>query len=394
MKIRKGYALLFGLTAVLSALFSCTNDKKRVEQAQNIVINEIMTRNRTGLLNKKHKPSDWIELKNTSKDSINLKDFHLKVIPDKEAIMASKKKGEKNDASKIKEETYTFPDTVISGGKCIIVFADNGKSSEHENTLSADFKLPKEGGTIQLQAPNGDLIKEVKYTNLSPDQSLALQPDNSYQPTYWQSPGFDNDQKGYEKAMEMMDADRNSELLIWEMMSREKNSNANWVELKNVGDKEIDLSEYALSKKPGKNDEKWSLPARKLAPGGFITIQLAGKGRNPGNPLHAPFKPGDSETVVLTKDGKFVDGVCAKMTPIGASIGRANGKKGFFFYATPTRNAENGSAPRRFISAMPEFDKKPGVYGNQDKLVVRLKKKVNPSIILLTEVCRRPLHLS
>lgn len=376
MKRKKNFTILCGATIVLTSLFSCTigiGDKERVRQGESLVFNELMSRNRTGLQNSTGKPADWIELKNTSKDSINLEGFQLSMI---KKVSATSSKREKENPSEEDVSTWEFPDFTLAGGECVIIFADKGKSEGAEDgTLSADFKLPKQGATIQLLTPKGTLIKEVKYNHLSPDQSLALQADSTYAPTYWQSPGFENTREGYEKATTKITAQRHGPLLINEMMSRSMQSNDNWVELKNIGDKEVNLSEYALSKKLSSDEEYWQLPSRKLQPGELITIRLAGNDRNPNNPMQAPIKPGDSETLVLSKDGEFVDGICGKLTKIGGSIGRAEGKGGFFFYSAPTRNQENGKEGRPFIAEMPEFDHKPGIYAKDKELCVRLKNR-------------------
>lgn len=372
----RGTLTYTGLLAAvwMLTMLSCTirpGDSERVKLAQGLVFNELMPRNRTGLLNDNGKPADWIEIKNTSTDSLNLEGFKLAL------IRKTSPEGNKADSEGADEESmWEFPDFTIAAGECIVIFADNGKSQGAEDhTLSADFKLPKEGATLQLQAPNGDVIKEVKYGRLAPDQTLALQNDSTYAPTYWQSPGFDNTQQGYEKAMILMDGQRTDPLRISEMMSRAVNSGDNWVELKNYSDREIDLSDYALSKKLGKDEDYWELPNQKLPPGRLITIRLAGKKGKSGDALQAPLKPGDSETLVLSKDGDFVDGVCAKMTTRGGSIGRRDGQKGFFYYPTPTRNAPNGNDGRRFIAALPQFDRKPGVYSKESQLCLHLKDK-------------------
>lgn len=402
---KKGIYFLCGFAALgMITLFSCS-DKERIQKAQNIDISEIMASNRTGLLTPDGKPKDWIELKNNSTDSINLKGFELAVVSMVDPAKENKKKKKKNKdvesseeefvsddnsaseedgasgANELKEQVlkWEFPDTIIGAGKSLVVFADKGKSADQPNTLSADFTLPKEGATIQFLAPNGDVIKEVKYGRLSADQSYALQDDKTYAATNWQSPGYDNTREGYEAFIEKLDSERNSPLKIWEVMSRAENSTDNWVELKNVSDKEIDLAGYALQKKPGKKQPSWALPSKKLQPGEIITVQLAGNS-NPNNPLAASIKLGSAETIILSKDGKFVDGVCAKLTKPGGSIGRINGKKGFYFFSQPSRNQENPEGGKRFIAAMPVFDKKPGIYSKDKKIALRLKdvkKKVH-----------------
>lgn len=379
----------------LISLWSCS-DNKRIQNAQNIVINELMASNRTGLLTHKGKAFDWIELKNTGTDSINLKGFELTVIEEiPDSIIEEEGFVDEN------EMTWTFPDNVvIGGGECLVVFA-NKKKDKEENTdseapkkekkkktdkpktpdsdksLIADLKFPKNGGKIQFKAPNGQVIRELEYGKLEADQALALQPDSTYKATYWQSPGFDNTPEGYEAAALLMDDQRKDPLKIWELMSRASQSGDNWVELKNTGTTEIDLSAYSIAKKKPKT-EGWKLPARKLQPGEIITVQLAGNENSVS--MKAPFKLGDSETLILSKDGKFVDGVCAKQTIYGGSIGRMNGKKGFFYFSTPTRGGENGENGRRYIADKPEFDRKPGLYPKSDKLTLRLKdtgKKVH-----------------
>lgn len=76
----------------------------------------------------------------------------------------------------------------------------------------------------------------------------------------------------------------------------------------------------------------------------------------------ADFKLDDAETVLLMKGGKMVDGVCAKPTRMGISMGRVDGRKGYFFFSQPTRGAENTSKACRFIADKPLFVNAPGPY--------------------------------
>lgn len=375
------------LTLVITAMVSCSG-RERVRETYDIVINEIMASNRSGLLNAKGKTWDWIELKNNSADSINLKGFQL-------AVVKHKRDSVSNDT---REEVtkWEFPDVTIQGNECLVVFADKKKKKDGKSDISegpdelkktekkeqsakgkkkvkdlrADFNLPKEGATLQFLSPNGDVISEVSYGRLHPDQAYARRDSTTFEPTYFPSPGFDNTKEGYEKAVETMDSQRTDPLKIWEVMSRASESGGNWIELKNTGNTEINLSAYSLSKKLGKNEDYHTLPEETLQPGQIITLQLSGT----VGQRQVPFKLGKAETIFLSKDGKFVDGVCAKATPIGTSIGRANDSKGFFYYSTPTRGKENGEG-KRYIAAMPAFNRKPGVYAREKKLCLKLKDR-------------------
>lgn len=388
--MRKIFALIvFIFLGVCFVILPSCSGGKRLEQAHQIVINEVMPSNRTGLLAGKKKPVDWVELKNNSNDSIDLEGFSLKVIKTK-LDTATNKQVEV-------ESTWDFPEVTIKGGEYLVVFAkkkkeknktadDEEESEEDEvkekkpkkekdpSIIIADLALPKEGGTLQFCAPNGDVISEVKYGALQADQSLARKDSVNFETTYWQSPGFPNTKEGYEKAMIKMDDQRKDPLKIWEVMSRAADSSDNWVELKNTGETDLNLEGYRLSKKLGKNEKYLDLPSRTLKPGEIIVIQLSGR-PNQASSLHAPFKLGKSETIILSKDKRFIDGVCAKPSKIGGSVGRLQGEKGFFFFGSPTKDKENGEGGKRHIAARPGFNYQPGVYADSDSLILRLKDK-------------------
>lgn len=381
MRIRNIKLAILGVVASLGfSLVSCGGSN----HAEDIIINEVMASNRTGLLNDKNKPTDWIELKNLGKDSVDLKGFKLVVIKDTAAI--SKKqiaKMEKDDSEQESIESdngnkkekdpvaeWKFPSVKIGGGQCLVVFAGKVKNPDEIKSVQADLKFPKEGATIQLLAPNKKVVCEVKYREMKADQSLVVQPDSTYKATFWQSPGFENNREGFEAAMQKIDSQRKSPLLIWELMSRAEHSYENWVELKNVSDKPLELSEYEIGKKTGKN-EGWQLPSRTLQPGEMVVVVMAGNNAK-GNSLQAPFKLGNAETVVLTKGGKFVDGMNARLTQYGGSIGRKNGEKGFFFFNTPTPGEENSADGKRYIAEKPEWDKQAGIYKDQKQVVLKL----------------------
>lgn len=371
--------ILLALILITAAATGCGGHAS--EQAKNIVINEVMVSNRTGLLADKKKSVDWIELWNKSKDSVDLKGYQLAVIKMKLDTDTNKEKEQ--------ETIWEFPDTLIKANDYLVVFAKKTKEDKEEDkenkggeekkekkssSLIADLGLPKEGATIQFRAPNGDVISEIKYGEMHPDQALVRKDSTTFEATYFQSPGFPNTKEGHDKAMIKMDSQRKDPLKIWEVMSRGARSEDNWVELKNTGETDLDLKGYRLSKKLGKNEEYMDLPSRILKPGEIVTVQLSGT-PDKATAMHAPFKIGKSETIILSKDKKFIDGVCAKPTPIGSSIGRKNGEKGFFFYSTPTKGKENGEEARRHIAARPVFDHKPGLYAGTDSLCLRLKDK-------------------
>lgn len=87
----------------------------------------------------------------------------------------------------------------------------------------------------------------------------------------------------------------------------------------------------------------------------------AGGKKGKGQAKVAPFKLSGSNGVALTKDGKFVDGMSAGESPIGASRGRIEGQKGFFYFSAPSQNAENPQKGCRFVAAQPTVSRKGGL---------------------------------
>ena len=370
--------LLAGLVCICLFPFFYSCESK---EAQYLVINELMPSNRTGLQNDSNRPTDWIEIKHTGKEALDLKGYTLVVNKNAETVEAVEavehEEGEEGDEEKEKKKSkkakeWKFPSVKIEGGQCVLVFAEKSKEPVEGSKLQANFNLPKEGATVQLLSPSGKVLSEVKYGATEPDQAIALQKDSTYKATYRQSPGFNNDRKGYEAASQQIEGQCKSPLKIWEVMSRAPHSYENWVELKNVSNTPVNLASYRLSKKMGK-ELGWELPSKTLAPGEIFSVQLVGSKANKVNPQEAPFKLGDAETIVLTtKDGKYVDGLCAKLTPYGTSIGRKKGGKGYYFFATPSKDADNG-AGYSYIAEMPQWDHKAGIYKNQKKLKLKLE---------------------
>ena len=385
-KVQSLFSLLLLPAITVSLLSSCASDSGQggSNSGKEIVINELMASNRTGLLSAKGKTHDWIELKNITSSPISLEGYSLVSTYSKSTKKKKKKQANTIDdsdtparneddagSSTDNQETdeWIFPDTTIEAGGRLVIFATKKGPANPDRELYADIKIPKEGGSLSVLSPSKSVVSELTYTDMGIDQSLRRLPDGTYEKTYWQTPGFENTPEGYEQYNTVIDRQRKSPLLIWEVMSRMDKNTFNWIELKNVSDSAVDLSTYCLASKKGK---EWQLPAKTLAPGQIVTIQAAGRNAKPNAPLQASFSLGNAETVVLTKDGKFVDGICAKPAGCGVSVGRRSGHKGFFFFASPSRGADNYDNAYRLIAPQPKLSKASGIYHKTKKLVLRL----------------------
>ena len=370
------------LIGAIASLFlvACGNKKNKPD----IIINEIMTANHAGIVDQDGDISDWIEIKNISKENINLKGYSLVVEKnptinndknndsngddsnndnDQKATEDAKKESEENndDTKAGKKKSWDFPQMTIKPGQCLIIFASKKDKSDPKGELHASFKISAKGGSIELQK-DGQVVSEVKYGKITDDQCYRRVADNdtAFEATYEQSPGFDNNAQGYEKFNSLIEQQRKSaQLNIWEVQSKGYKDGNTWVEVKNVSNDTVNLKDYSLTNgKKGVNS--WQFPEVVLKPGEFFVVDC----------MKEEFKIGGKKSIMLIKNDKFVDGMWCAAAPFGVSMGRVIGKDGFFFFPTPSRNAENDSSYYRTIAKQPEFKTTAGVYPDKKKIPI------------------------
>lgn len=364
-----------------------------------IVINEVMASNRTGLLAADGNLYDWVEVKNVSDKAISLADYALATVKyPKDKSAKKKKKGKKGEeaADSVSNEntekhhmtdakgkkdkkdkkdkanapvvdslggvllTWDFPKMELAPGECILVFASKLPENSTDKELHASFKLGSKNGVVQLIKKGKYIMSEAKYGDLNGDQCLRRLTDGSYEKSYMQTPGTDNDAKGYEAYNVTIEKQRKSPLRIWELQAKGK-KHETWIELQNTSNTPINLQEYCLTTKPTKAD-RWQFPNQTLQPGERYVVDC-GK---------ANFKIKGSCCVLLLKGEQFMDGLCSHHAPYGVTMGRVEGKQGFFYFTSPTRNEVNTSKAYRFIVDKPQFSELPGVYAEKKSLQLKI----------------------
>lgn len=367
----------------LSFLGACSKapaniDAENAEQDKNfeqkVVINELMASNHTGIMTKDGEMHDWIELKNVTSKKVSLEGYTLVVTKGNEEAATTSanvkevnnndadakkdkkknKKSEKGDNSltdKAKnlftqtqsdtttngDKYWVIPDITLNPGECRVIFASKKKSSEKADELHASLKLSSKGGIVKLLSSHGTVMSEMKYKSLNRDQVMRRLEDGTKEKSYVQTPGFDNNEEGYEAFNNYIESQRKSPIRIWRVKAISTKKSNNWVKLRNVSDQTVDLSDYYLTDNIDK-PKKWQLKGHKLEPDEEITIEFAGKGVK-GEPNNkAKFKLDDDKTVVLTNKGHFADGLCAKLAYFGLHMGRTEGRNGFYYF--PTNDVE------------------------------------------------------
>ena len=142
-----------------------------------------------------------------------------------------------------------------------------------------------------------------------------------------------------------------------------------WVEIKNISADSISLSSYYLS--DDKNDLKKYQLSGNLPAGNLRLVFCDTEGRTDNLPC-APFGLNLDETLYLTDGSTVLDAVPLRDVPPNGSIGRLNGKVGFFYFSEPTPYSKN-SGGKRHVSSSPRSDNAGGVFDNTDEILVSLE---------------------
>ena len=130
------------------------------------------------------------------------------------------------------------------------------------------------------------------------------------------------------------------------------------VELKNISDETLLLSDYYLSDK-SKERLKLQLPDEELEPGAFYVargLSLSVKGE---------------QLWLSDGEGRVLDYVRAEGLPAGGSYGRLPGESGWFYFASPSLGEENSGGFRR-VAETPEASVPGGVFDDVESVTVEL----------------------
>lgn len=315
------------------------------EDAEKIVISEVMAKNRAVLQDENGSFSDWIELENVSGEDVNLSGWSISDDENKTA--------------------WAFPGVIMPAGSKLIVFAD-GKDSAGEY-LHTDFSL-SQGETVCLFNKYNYLAASAYCETAEADVSLALGADGQYSLSLYPTPLYENSSAGYD-AWQASLAPRGP-LVINEVVTSnfssayaERLGYSDWVEIRNISDSAVELSDWYLS-----DDEEdyrlWSFGSGSLAPGESLLVfcddsDVPTSSKN----LRTHFSlDGEQEELFLFSESEgLVDFASLRDIPYNCSYGRQDGENGWFFFEEQTPLKDNGAGYRR-VSAAPQALYADGVF--------------------------------
>ena len=315
-------------------------------------ISEVMAKNTATLMAEDGSFPDWLEISNSSYNSISLKGWSL-----------SDGKGR-----------WTFPDLSIAPGEYLFLYAGA------ETGLSTGFSL-SEGETLTFSDPNGNTVEEVTLYPVNSNRSLIREGDGTFHEADYTTPGFENSVNGFEKACEDAFSPAGP-LVISEICTANTDFNrkiedeyADWVELRNISSEPVSLSGYFLSDKKD-NKLLFSLPEKTLAGGEYILIYCSkdyASVEKESSYILAPFSLGtDADQLWLSDaNGNVLDYAALWQLPINGSYGREDGRNGWFYYTVSTPEKANTGGCRR-IADTPVASVGSGQYNGVESISVEL----------------------
>lgn len=316
--------------------------------SRSVVISEVMASSQTILPDCYDEFSDWIELYNTSNSAVDLTGWYLSDDPE--------------DLDK-----WEFPQLVLQPGERILVYC-SGRDTIQDGQLHTGFSLSSSGEALLLSSFVGITADSVTFGKSEKNCSfvfgdVSTEPVQTFSPT----PGYPNDEAGYEQFCAARIA--RGPLAIWEVMTANDwylpqalGACYDWVELRNISDAEIRLSDYSITDDPD-TPLMYPLPDEALSPGESIVIILSGdESLSTDRYSHANFSLNAAEDQLLLyhNSGSLLDYVYLKEIPLTYSYGRSE-ETGGFFYMEPTPNKVNASGTR-LVSSMPVSSIAAGVY--------------------------------
>lgn len=288
-------------------------------------ISEYMSANRSAYPDESGAYWDWVELHNGGDTAFDLNGCTL------------------SDG----QNTWKLPNRTLAADAYLVIFLDGvGKTAMH-----AGFQLKTAGGEeLSLQDQAGNTLDSVKTIALD-DNTSAIRADDGFVKTARFTPGYANDEKGYQ-AYQASRATSQSRVVISEIMAEntvvypdKAGLYHDYIEVQNISDTDLSLSGYGLTNDRDK-PLKWRFPTVTLKAGESLLVYAAGRPAGAASDeLYTGFRINrTSDTVFLCSSaGAVLDSVA--VTNMEANVALVRGTDGTYTTSdTPSPGQPNTDA--------------------------------------------------
>lgn len=326
-----------------------------VLQSGALVINEICASSITTLKDEDGDYPDWIEIHNTTNQTIDLSNYALS-----------------DSTDKLVKWRFPQGSTIAPNGYFVVFASKKDRAAAEGSWPHANFKLRSNGETVILSDIQGRMVDMVTYDLLSADTSWGRdeEGDGSFKFFTSPTPGLPNTRAGMTAMDTALCLANTSGLYITEVMTGNKSIHGpnvtyfyDYIEIYNMSGQAVNLKGYGLSdniKKP----RKWQFPDITIENNSYLVIYCdTTQTTKDGVYYFTNFNLKKSgETVCLsTPTGEILDKVVVPQLYDDTSYGRTLGQAGLFYYSAPTPGTENGLGFTGYAEA-PTFNVAGGLY--------------------------------
>ena len=268
--------LIFVIFIVLFLIIISTPLIYRYKNDGLLIINEVMSSNKTTYADNYGKYSDYIEIYNGYDYEINLKGYYLS-----------------DDNFNLKK--WSFPDVIIKPNDYLVIYA-TGKNITEDGIIHTNFKLSQNGEVLTLSNKKANPLSRIYYTKTAPDTSYGYN-GKAYVYYYVSTPGKVNS-INYSK-----DPITIGESTLKLMITEYSYNNSSKIELYNGESYDIDLENYYLSNDI-KEPYKYALPKVIIKANSYLVINNTAKNKYEKDEIHSNFILDSNDKVIILSDSK------------------------------------------------------------------------------------------
>ena len=298
----------------------------KFQNSGKLIINEVMSSNKTTVKDKNGNYNDYIEIYNGYDYDINLEGYYLS--------------DDNYDTKK-----WSFPNVTIKSNSYLMVFA-SGLNYYDEDEIHTNFKLNTDGEVVTLSDTNANSISKIYYSNTISDTSYGYN-GKKYVYYYLGSPNESNHGKYSKKPINL--GNSNEDIKITEYMLKnisaiksKDGSYYNVIELYNNEEYDINLEGYFLSDSID-NITKYTFPKVIIKAKSYLVIYASSKDVYIDGEIHTNFELNNKDNVLILSNNhkNEIDKVNLKNTSANLSYGYYNNS--WQLYSVNTFGKENNS---------------------------------------------------
>lgn len=244
----------------------------KYKNTDELIINEVVPKNKNILLDSNGNHYDFIELYNGNDYDINLEGYHLS-----------------DDNFDLKK--WTFPDTTIKSNSYLIVYTSGLDKYENEE-LHTNFKLNNKGEVLSLSNKKASVLSRIYYEKSEEDTSYGY---NGKKYVYFYNP-TPNEKNNSNYSNVPIKSNEKSNIKL-KITNYTINNNSN-IEITNTSNKDINLEGYFLSDNLN-NKYKYMFPSLIIKANEKIVI-AANKDSN--NEIHTNFDLTNDDNIIILSD--------------------------------------------------------------------------------------------